>query len=290
VLIVGFGEGGRYLAKALTEGEAPNLLAYDPALSNPAVAYRLREAAEALGVVLRAELGAWLGEVDIVFSLVPGTAAVEAALALAGKLRAGAIFVDLNSITGELMCDVAAPLLATGVRVVDGCVLGNFQGGTRVPILLVGDGAKEIATLLPPQSFIIDIISGAIGDASTIKMLRSILMKGLEALCIECLVAAERRGVRETLLRAFKDLDERSFVRTMEILTVTHVLHAERRLKEVDRVLSVLAKEGVWSVMTEATRQVFRNTVEAEMRPPDGRLLPFAETLQRLDAIYRRYP
>lgn len=243
------------------------VLAFDPLAAVGEKGPGLVRQAEEMGVVLHGEIGPWLGAAEAVFSLVPGTVAVAAAQGAVAHMAAGSGYVDLNSITGDMMKDVAAVFADSPVQVVDGSVLGNFQGGNRVPVLLTGEGANRIAALLPDSHFLVDVIDGQIGDASAIKMLRSVLMKGLEALCVECLVAAEAQGVRHLLLEAFKDLDSRPFVRTMEILTVTHPIHAARRLKEVERVASVLEKYGVEGTLTEATRVVFARSAEANLSP-----------------------
>ena len=142
-----------------------------------------------------------------------------------------------------MMREVAGQFDGTGVRVVDGAVLGNFRAGGRVPLLLTGEGSDSLAALLPPSHFAAEAIEGRVGDASAIKMLRSVLLKGLEALFVECLVAAEVQGLRTPLMTAFRDLDERPFTKTMEVQTVTHLVHAARRLKEVERVAQVLAAD-----------------------------------------------
>lgn len=286
VAVMGFGEGGRYLAGALARAPGLKVAVYDAGMGDPAFAERARGTAGELGVTIHGEAGPWLGEADVVFSLVPGTAARQVGETASALMADGAIFCDLNSITGDMMRDVAVPVGAAGLRVVDGSVLGNFAGGGKPPVLLVGDGASEVGNLLPADKFTVDIIEGKVGDASSIKMLRSILMKGVEALFIECLVTAERQGVREALLGAFKDVDARPFSKTIEIMTATHLVHAERRMSEIDRVLSVLEAEGVWDVMTIAARKVYRNTVDAGVRPADGKVKPLPESLRILDGIY----
>ena len=110
VLVLGLGEGGGYLAQALAAAKtAPTLLAYDAAIASPDAA-ALREKASTLGLDLHEDIGEWVGAVDFVFSLVPGSAAVAAARTLRPVMRPGAVFVDLNSITAAMVQDIAAML------------------------------------------------------------------------------------------------------------------------------------------------------------------------------------
>ncbi len=289
IAILGFGAGGRYLAAAIASPER-HIQASDPMVEDAKLDPALGARAAELGVTLHGAPGPWLRDADIVVSLVPGSVAEAVAAAAAETLRPGSLFLDLNSITGEMMARVAESFRGKDISVVDGGVLGNFEAGNPVPVLLVGENAERAAALLPASHFKVQIAPGKPGDASAIKMLRSVLMKGLEALCVECFVAAEAQGVRPLLMRAFDDLGDRPFVTTMEVLTMTHLLHAQRRMGEVERVQSVLAKEGVRDLMTEATRQLFLNTVEAKVRPAGGETLPIEESLEILRRIYATTP
>ena len=286
IAILGFGAGGRYLAGALQRRNDLRLLAFDPMAGDPTVAPVLEAAAQDLGVTLHGRLGGWLAEADLVFSLVPGTVAIEAARNAADYLRAGTTYVDFNSITGDMMVEVAGVLSAAGIQVVDGGVLGNFEGGNAVPVLLVGEGAERVTGLLPASHFLCQVAPGKPGDASAIKMLRSVLMKGLETLCVECLLASESQGLTPLLLKAFDDLDSRPFVKTMEVLTKTHIVHAGRRMKEVERVAQVLEKEGIDDVMTQATLSLFRKTLAGAIPPDPSRDL--AASLAALAPHHRR--
>ncbi len=283
VALLGLGVGGGFMARALGElSSPPRLVAHDAGIADERHAPRLRAVADRLGVELHGELGPWLAAADVVVSLVPGSVAVEAAEAAAAHMRRGAVLADLNSITGDMMYAIAAATARHGIATVDGAVLGTFESGDRIPVLLAGPEAARVVPVLPEARFLVRVIEGRVGDASAIKMLRSVVMKGLEALCVECLVAAEVHGVRHELSRAFDDLDGRPFQRTMELLTRTHIVHAGRRLKEVERVASVLEDHGVAGTMTEATRALFDRTVAGAVRPLDGEPLPLDETLRVL--------
>ncbi|MDX1575654.1 MAG: hypothetical protein R3285_05645, partial [Kiloniellales bacterium] len=197
------------------------------------------------------------------------------------------VFVDLNSITAAMVREIAGLFEGSGIDLVDGAVLGNFRAGGRVRVLLAGPRAEEVRGLLAGERFEPSCIDGAPGDASAIKMLRSVLMKGLEALFVESLVAAEVQGLRPAFLQAFGDLDERPFATTMEVQTVTHLVHAARRLGEIERVQSVLRADRVDDTMTEASRRLYAKTVAANVAPATGEPLSLDETLAVLTRVFR---
>ncbi len=288
--ILGLGVAGSHLADALRGHHSPEslgLVGFDPALADASQRPRLERLASEQSLELNASLADAVARADIVISLVPGTVAISTAAHCAAAMRPGSIFVDMNSITGEMVAEMAPALEKAGVDLVDGAVLGNFEGGGRMPIVLCGDKAEDIKALLPDDRFLTDIVPGKPGDASTLKMLRSVMLKGLETLAVECLVAAEAKGVGDTIFEVFKDL-EQPFIDKMKVLTRTHLVHGERRMKEVQRVQSVLAGENIDGIMTDATYRFFRRTVDADVRPKDGTLPDLATAVKTLLAVSTR--
>jgi len=286
---LGLGVAGTHVAEALRDRHPANqleLVGYDPAYANESQKPRLDALAVSAEMILADTLADAVAAADIVISLVPGTFAISTAESAAAAMRKGSIFDDMNSITGEMVEAMTPCLNEAGVELVDGAVLSNFEGGGRMPIVLCGDRAETIKSLLPEDSFLTDIVPGKPGDASTLKMLRSVMLKGLETLAVECLVAAEAKGVGETIYDAFKDLGT-TFTDKMKVLTRTHVVHAERRMKEVERVQTVLRGEGIDGIMTDATQRHFQRTVDAKIRPDDGSLPDLKSALKTLLEVSR---
>ena len=107
------------------------------------------------------------------------------------------------------------------------------------------------------------------GDAAALKLLRTILTKGLEALAVECLVAAEKQGIRAELCDAMSDVDAAGFANFLDMLVRTHIQHSARRLHEVQRAEAQLSSLGLPASMVLASQQVFaRTTRSAAQNPP----------------------
>ena len=285
VLILGLGEGGAYLAQWLgSHSDVEQVLAYDTAITGPR-ADVLREKAANLGVELQETLADLPATVNIVFSLVPGHVAITVADILKPLLKAESIYVDLNSVTPATIDEIGTLLEASGIDLVDGSILGSFQSGGQVPVFLSGPKAGTIYRLLDGAMFEPTTISAKPGDASAVKMLRSVMMKGLEALVVESLVAAEAQGLRSAFIRALQDMDEQRFTSMIEVLAVTHLLHAPRRLGEIERVQAILQAKGVDDTMTEAARRVFSKTA-ADESIPLHEAISFDETVKMLCRIF----
>jgi len=128
--------------------------------------------------------------------------------------------------------------------------------GHRLPVLSSGIAAARISDLLNPWGLKIQIVDGGLGAASGIKIIRSVVMKGLEALLIECILGARRYGIDKAVLNSLADfLNGRPFQETANFLLTTDVIHAARRAEEARMSLQALEEAGVDAGMTRATAE-----------------------------------
>jgi len=112
---------------------------------------------------------------------------------------------------------------------------------------------------------------GAAGDAAALKILRSVFTKGLEALTIECFMAAEKQGVTDKLHDALSDIDQASLRDFLGALIRTHVVHAPRRLKEVEEAERQLRAADMPVSVLPGVRDLFqRTTDQIASTPPDS--------------------
>ena len=113
-------------------------------------------------------------------------------------------------------------------------------------------------------------------------MVRSVLMKGLEALGVEALVTAERQGILEEVLDCLADVDLVPFREHLASLVQTHVVHAHRRWEEMGLVAKTLRETGVEPLMTEVTEKSLRRSVDAAIAPADGKVPSLDDALKLL--------
>jgi 3-hydroxyisobutyrate dehydrogenase-like beta-hydroxyacid dehydrogenase len=134
-----------------------------------------------------------------------------------------------------------------------------LENGFRVPILASGPAAEAFRDLMAPWGMRIELVGERVGVASGIKIIRSVVAKGLEALLVECALGARRYGIDEAVLASFgKFMDQRPFVETANLLLVTNVIHAERRAEEAAMSADALAEIGVEPIMTRSTAERLR--------------------------------
>jgi 3-hydroxyisobutyrate dehydrogenase len=223
--------------------------------------------------------GAWLSAAGWVLSCVTGAQAgsvADQALAFAAP---GAGLVDLTTARPEVKRRAAHLAAARGVRYADAAIMGAISlQGARTALLVAGPGAEAFQALFTPIGARVQVITGgAAGEAISLKMLRSIFTKGMEALCVELLLSAEKQGVREKLYDQLADIDQTPLREFMDMLVRTHVVHARRRAHEVRDAQSELAAQGLPSRVLPGVEQRFNDTAQMLERQPVGADQPSVE-------------
>ncbi|MBM3518885.1 MAG: NAD(P)-dependent oxidoreductase [Alphaproteobacteria bacterium] len=291
IAILGLGEAGTALARGLRQetswGTAGgSLVAVDIGLGDGARGRAMAERARGFGVALAGRYSDALTAADLVFSVVTGDEAASAARSARPLLRPGTVFLDLNTVTREMARVTDREFNGTGIVYVDVAVMGMFHAnGYRVPMLLAGPAAPCLLDWLGGEGFSAKVLNDRPGDASAVKMLRSVLMKGLEALSVECLVAAEAQGLREEVLDCLADFDRLRFRDAVSNLVCTHLVHGERRLAEMEKVRRTLIETGVAPLMTGATCQNHARTLAHGVLRPGGPVPTLTEALAALAPV-----
>lgn len=245
---IGFGEAGPLIARGLLDAGAASVAAYDILVDDPATRDAWSVKAAAVPATPCPGPAEAVGGADLVFSTVTSERALEAATAAAPHLRAGQLYLDLNSCSpGKKAKAAAAVEAASPACYVDVAVMDTVPGrGHRVPMLLAGPAAPQAADRLAALGMTVQVVGDTVGQASTIKMARSVFMKGIEAILCESLVAADRAGVADKVLASiqstFPGLDWRA-------LATYHMgrmaLHGRRRAIEMDSVADTLRDLGL---------------------------------------------
>jgi 3-hydroxyisobutyrate dehydrogenase len=292
IALIGFGEAGSTIAHGLAaEGgwrgssrlgdNAPRrLIAIDTALDRDARGTVLGKAARALDVAIESRYTTALSEADLVICAVPGDNAAEAAEAAGPLLKPGAHYLDLCTITGRMSDADRAFIEAGKGRYIDVAVMGGFfKQGMKAPMLVAGADVEPIVAWMNTNGFEAKALGPKPGSASAVKMVRSVLVKGVEALGVEALVTAQRQGILEEVLACLADADQMPFRDFIAMLVQTHIVHAGRRWEEMGLVAQTLRETGVEPLMTEAIERNHRRTVDARIAPADGQVPDLAGAL-----------
>ena len=191
---------------------------------------------------------------SLVFSVVTADQAHQAALAALPGLERGALFFDCDSCAPQTKQKSALEVEAVGARYVDVAVMAPVHPRLhRTPLLIGGPHATAGAETLRALDMKLEIHDGPVGAASAVKMVRSIMVKGIEALVCECVLTGERAGVTEAVLASLEDTfpgfnwPARSAYMLERVIT-----HGVRRAAEMREVALTVDAYGLDGGMSQA--------------------------------------
>jgi 3-hydroxyisobutyrate dehydrogenase-like beta-hydroxyacid dehydrogenase len=245
--IIGLGEVGRTFARGL-QPKVDAIYAWD---INPAQL----QICNSLHIIA-CESGAEVcAKADLIISAV--TASSTLAVAQAAIMKPGQFFLDLNSASPGTKQQCSKVIEAQEAHYVEAGVMTSVPPyGIKVPMLLGGSQAQALAEVLTAWTMDAKAISTDIGVASAIKMSRSIMIKGLEALVIESFTNARKYGVEKeviaTLDETFPNMD---WHKQAAYFYSRVVQHGKRRAEEMREAANTVAETGIEPIMTGAIAQ-----------------------------------
>ena len=253
--LLGFGEvGQRFAADLRAASPAREIGTFDLLLHQAAAGVGLRRHAADHRVEPCADVAALAASSDLVFSAVTADQTREATRALCARPLNGAWVVDLNSAAPATKIECAALVAAAGGRYVEAAVMTSVPPhGIRVPMLLGGAHATEAERVLRELGFVAETVSADLGVASAIKLCRSVIIKGLEALVIESFSAARRLGVEEQVLASLQETyPQFDWEKQGDYLFSRVIQHGKRRAEEMRASAAMIDATGVGGVMAAA--------------------------------------
>ena len=247
---IGFGEAGFHIATGLRSVGLKQISAYDIDLG-PRVQRQATDSQTPI-VASPQQLAA---SADILISAVTSSSARGAAEQMLPFLEAGHVYLDINSISPALKQEIDSLIRTTPATFVEAAVMAPVPPyGHRVPMLLGGAGAAALAETLSSFGMRFEVVSENVGVAVAVKMCRSIVIKGLEALMFECVLGASRYGAED---RVFASLQESypgiEWKKLADYMVGRVALHGERRAREMEEVAETLRAAGIDPIMAEAT-------------------------------------
>ncbi len=245
--LIGFGEAASTFARLAKWGQ--DAVAWD-------IAPERGTGMQDVGVVRASVAAEAFTNASLALSLVTADQALRAATDYAPLLRSGSIWCDMNSVAPETKCASARVVEECGGRYVDVAVLAPVNpAGLVVPLLVSGPDAVCAEAALRSVGFNnVRVVGSEVGKASAIKMIRSVMVKGIEALTDEMMAAAEAAGVTEEVLASLDASERMQPWHDRAAYNLERMAsHGTRRAAEMEESAKTLASLGVDPVMTRGT-------------------------------------
>jgi 3-hydroxyisobutyrate dehydrogenase-like beta-hydroxyacid dehydrogenase len=257
IAIVGFGEAGGIIGNDLA-ARGVEVAMFDILLdANESREAMLAKARESK-VQAKDSLADCLRDAELVISAVTASSSLDVARDAAKTMRPGQIFMDINSVSPGTKRADAAHIERSGAHYIESAVMAAVPPQRlKVPMLLGGSYAAELAPRLALLGMNATSVSDKIGVASAVKMCRSVMIKGMEALAVECLFAARRYGAEDAVLASLDaTYPQMGWREKLPDYLVSRVAeHGKRRAAEMREVAESLRDVGVQPLMAEATAE-----------------------------------
>jgi 3-hydroxyisobutyrate dehydrogenase-like beta-hydroxyacid dehydrogenase len=265
---IGFGEFATQLAAGLRKAGVGEVFAYARPRSERTAAEALQRRMRAAGVRGCESLEQAVRIADVVIAAVPAQAAADVAMRAARAVGAGALYIDPAPLQPSEKEAAAGLIASAGADYVDVAVLGTVTTtGFRVPMLAAGTGARRWSQLAVGLGMNVSVVEGPPGTASLVKLLRSVFMKGRDALLLEMLLAARRYELDRVVMDSIGVGDENvPFPKLAERVLGSLALYAERRADELAASAEVEARVGVSPLMARAAEERLRQLVRLGLR------------------------
>tara|TARA_R110000803_G_scaffold210336_1_gene281843 strand:- start:18376 stop:19251 length:876 start_codon:yes stop_codon:yes gene_type:complete len=249
ISIIGFGEA----AQAFTGDSnwSADVAGFDIKLLDPEDGRAVLASLEQLGVRAHLTNADATRRSSTIISLVTADQVLAAAAETAEALPEGALYLDMNSVAPDRKRECAKVIGSVGGRYVDVAIMAPVHPARLgVPLLLSGPYATEAEELLRVIGFKnVRVVGSQIGDASTVKMVRSVMIKGIEALTAECFIAADAAGVTQEVLDSLGS----DWPRRVNYNFDRMLVHGKRRAAEMEEVCATLEGLGVEPLLTRGT-------------------------------------
>ena len=245
--LIGYGEVGKTFSAGLKDKPGvAGMSAWDLKFADARLQAAEKAHAAQAGVAAQASMQALCAGADLVISAVTASNTLAVAREAALHIRPGSLFLDLNSASPGTKQQAGALIDAAGAFYIEAGVMTSVPPyGIRVPMLLGGARAAELAQVLAAWGMDAKAVSEKLGVASAIKMCRSVMIKGLEALVIESYATARAYGVEDhvlpTLAETFPSID---WSRQGAYFFSRVVQHGKRRAEEMREAANTVREAG----------------------------------------------
>lgn len=283
---IGFGEAAFHMAKGLNEeGHPVKIYCYDVGFDTESP-YRktLVQRVSEVAVTISPSLSNLVAESDIVIISVPARFTDAIADKAREYAKSGQLFVDVTTALPDIKQKQECLFSDKKALYIDSAMLGPLPiYGHKVPMLSSGIGAKKWQDTMLPFNMSIKIVEGKAGEASRIKLVRSVFMKGLEALLVETFLFARKNGVESVVLASIAEtINKMPFEKTVQRLITADTIHSRRRSFEVAESITLMKEVGIDPLVASGIKKRLERSAEMETAKELGGIAP-----ESLDEVYR---
>ncbi|MFC7686643.1 NAD(P)-binding domain-containing protein [Ureibacillus sp. GCM10028918] len=270
--IIGYGEVGKVFTEGLRQNQDLKIHVYD-VLTQQGREDILMDI-KRQGAIPEMSIRDLVHAADTIFVLVNSSAISDVIASIIEAMEKPIIVIDFTTSSPHTKQNCSNRLQNEHCEAVyiDAAIMGTVATeGFQVPILFASHNEDAMSTIKNNLQMNVSILVEQVGTAASIKLIRSVFMKGLEALVLESMTAAKKYNVENNVLESISTtLNNNDFKHFAEALIKTHVIHKMRRYKEVIDSMKLLEDANIEPYVSEGVRSFFEYSVKKEIRNTDS--------------------
>jgi 3-hydroxyisobutyrate dehydrogenase-like beta-hydroxyacid dehydrogenase len=253
---IGFGEAAYCISNGLKQEGLDGIVASDVLINDPVKGELIRKNAVEAGVMLLKSASDVVAYADVFFAAVPSSFTFNVCEEIKDALKPGQVYADISASTPAVKQRIWENVKDSGVLFADASALGSiFFLRHKIPLVVSGNGAQVLIDAMTPYGMQIRKVGELPGEASAIKLVRSIYMKGMSALAFEMLQAADAYNVVDQVVESIThSLQAHLFKDLLDDLIVSTAIHAKRRSAELKGSYEMLKECGLDGDLTLACK------------------------------------
>jgi len=268
---IGYGEAAFEISYGLKNEGVKNIAAFDPLWTDPDFSPLIRGRAKKADVDLLSSVKEVVESSNILFVAVPANKAYNVSRSIIPFLNpegTGTLYIDVSAASPDVKRKINEEVRYSGNKFVDSAMMGPLTVYQhKIPILASGEGTDNFIKMMSKYKMNISKVSDVAGDASSIKLLRSIFMKGLSSLLIEVLQSAKHFNVETQVVNSiYETMNKEKFEQTLNRLVTGVAIHSERRSEELNGTLKLLKSSNQSSLMTQATQKTLNMITQHNLK------------------------
>ncbi|WP_373550384.1 NAD(P)-binding domain-containing protein [Haliscomenobacter sp.] len=255
IAILGLGEAGSHFARDLA-ALGIQVQGWDPNPQRPLPA----------DFILAENNAAAVKGADLIFSVNLSTVSEQVAREILPVLWPEQVFLEMNTSAPEKKQAIAKILNPSGVQFVDLAIMAPVPPtGIRTPMLAAGPGASLFQQKMTDYPLQMEVLpDAAVGAAAELKLLRSIVYKGIAGVIYEAvevgLAFGQERYIREQISSIIGGKDE-----LIDRFVTGTYIHAARRREEMAAVVEMLEAQQLDPLLSKATRDQLEKLVQQKI-------------------------
>lgn len=273
---IGFGEAAYNISLGLQSQGVKEIVAYDTMEKDAELGELIRTRSQEAKVKLLDCAKTLAKQCDIIFCSVPSVASEKVFQEIKENIPQESLYIDVSASTPSVKERIWEEAKKRKIKYVDAAMMGSLpKDKHQVPIMASGLAAEEFKHTMTSYGMKIQLMGKVPGQASAIKLIRSIYMKGLSALMVEMLEAAQSYGVSDEVVHSISaSMDGISFESHLNRLVTGSAIHSVRRANELKGSLEMLKEKEISGYMTEATIEKLNQLSQYQFHEKFGLNLP----------------